>query len=202
MDLSAELVRSGLDRRTRLLALAKGAIWPADWSFLREVLELARAEPLLRSDLEEVLLQATLFFGFPRVVTAFEQLSEVWPVADAPAGGSVPAEEYRDRGRDLFAAIYARNDQVVRDRLRSYHAEFHDFVIEAAYGRVLARDGLDPATRELLAVTALLALDQEPQLIAHARGALHFGATREALVEAMRCARVADERSVAVMDRI
>ena len=77
-----------------------------------------------------------------------------------------------------------------------------DFVLEAAYGRVLARPGLDALTRELLAVTALLALDQVPQLVAHARGALHFGADREAVAEAMRCAGVTDEHVITMLRRV
>ena len=48
--------------------------------------------------------------------------------------------------------------------LASFHREFHDFVLEAAYGRILTRPGLDAGTRELLAVTALASLDQKPQL--------------------------------------
>lgn len=202
MDLSAELARPGLDGPLRLLALTMGAIRPADWSFFREVVDRARHDGVARADFEETLLQAILFFGLPRIVTSFEQLSDIWPVAEAPEGGSVPADDYYSRGRELFAAVYAHNDQAIRDRLRSFHAEFHDFVIEAAYGRILARDGLDPRTRELLAVTALWGLDQQPQLITHARGALHFGATREAVAEAMRCSRVAGERIEAMLSRI
>jgi len=202
MDLSAELGRPGLDRRTRLLALAKGAIWPADWQRLRDVVDCARRQAVRRADLEETLLQATLFFGFPRTVTAFEHLAHAWPAASAPVGGEVPPGDRRDRGYALFAAIYADNDEAVRARLRSFHAEFHDFVLEAAYGRVLARPGLDALTRELLAVTALLALDQVPQLVAHARGALHFGADREAVAEAMRCAGVTDEHVIAMLRRV
>lgn len=200
-DLDAQLQRGGLPVRTRLLALLIAAIGPGDWDRFAAV--AARARDLLpRADLEETLLQATLFFGFPRAVSAFERLDDVWPPAFPPAGGDVPADERTTRGRELFAAIYGRNDAGVRARLRSFHAAFHDFVLETAYGRILARPGLDPGTRELLAVTALTALDQVPQLVAHGRGALHFGTGRAAVGEAIRCACPDEEAAAELLRRI
>lgn len=187
MDLPAALRRKDLDERHRLLLLAKAAIWPADWPSFAAVVAAA-ATRLPRSDLEETLLQATLFYGFPRTVTAFERLERAWPAPTPPTGGDVPEGERRSRGAALFAAIYGANDAAVRAMLHSFHASFHDFVIDAAYGRVLARPGLEPRTRELLAVTALAAQDQVPQLVAHARGALRFGAGRAEVREAIWCA--------------
>lgn len=187
MDLRPELARGGLDRRTRLLCIATAAIAPADWPRFSAAVTHARDEGVLRAEVEECLLQATLFFGFPRVVTAFELVQQSWPVQCAPSGGEVPPEERRKRGLELFASIYAHRDEAVRTKLASFHTAFHDFVVEAAYGRVLSRPGLDVRARELVAVAALAALDQEPQLVAHARGALRFGADEAAVVEAMHC---------------
>jgi alkylhydroperoxidase/carboxymuconolactone decarboxylase family protein YurZ len=178
MDLDALLLRPDLDRGTRCLVLAEAAIWPADWPRFGEVLGRARAGGCPRADVVETLLQATLFYGFPRIVSAFEHLAATWP-ADAPqTGGGLPPAQQAAAGRALFAAIYGRNEPAVRDLLASFHGEFHDFVLESAYGRILSRPGLPALTRELLAVGALAVLDQQPQLLAHARGALAFGATR------------------------
>jgi 4-carboxymuconolactone decarboxylase len=188
MNLSPLLARPGLDRGTRLLVLSQVAIGPADWALFDAVLAAARHERLARGDFEEALLQATLFFGFPRLVSAFERLHAAWPADAPPAGGEVPADRRAAEGRALFAAIYGRNDAAVRTHLRALHAEFHDFVLEAAYGRILARPGLPPRTRELLAVGALAALRQVPQLVAHARGALGFGAARGEVRESIVCA--------------
>jgi 4-carboxymuconolactone decarboxylase len=193
MDLPPLLARPGLDRGTRLLVLSQVAIGPADWALFDAVLAAARRELLGRGGFEEALLQATLFFGFPRLVSAFERLHAAWPADPPPAGGptaggEVPADRRAAEGRALFAAIYGRNDAAVRAHLRALHAEFHDFVLEAAYGRILARPGLPPRTRELLAVGALAALRQVPQLVAHARGALGFGAARGEVRESIVCA--------------
>lgn len=202
MQLQLELDRSGLDKRTRLLVLAVVAIQPADWLTFQAVAGTARELGVRRSEFEEALLQATLFYGFPRVVTAFEQLHEVWPADAPPCGGSVPAEQHRARGRALFAAIYGKNDEAVRRKLAAFHLDFHDFVLEAAYGRILSREGLDVATRELMATGALAVSDQTPQLIAHARGAILHGASRDAVREALRCGRLDDSRIEATMTRI
>jgi alkylhydroperoxidase/carboxymuconolactone decarboxylase family protein YurZ len=69
--------------------------------------------------------------------------------------------------------------------LKSYHGELHDFVLDTAYGRILSRRGLAPRIRELIAVAALAVMDQIPQLVAHGRGAMHFGADKEQVFEAV-----------------
>lgn len=187
MDLDAQLRRPHLDRGTRLLVLTQVAIWPADWAQLDAVFLRARELGCERAQLEESLLQAVLFFGFPRLVSAFERLQACWPIAAAPQGGEVPEAARVAAGRELFAAIYGKNDAAVRTLLASFHQAFHDFVLEAAYGRILARPGLPARTRELLAVGALAALRQLPQLVAHGRGALGFGASADEVREAVLC---------------
>ncbi len=190
-ELDALLCRDGLAPRLRILAVATGAIAHGDWARLAAAVRAARggAHGATRSDLEETLLQGVLFFGFPRCVSAFEVLGKEWPCATAPSGGALPKDDQAAAGRVLFDAIYDRNAPAVHALLRGFHAEFHDFVLEAAYGRVLSRPGLPPRERELIAVTALAALDQVPQLVAHGRGARRFGAeadeVREALVTAL-----------------
>jgi alkylhydroperoxidase/carboxymuconolactone decarboxylase family protein YurZ len=84
----------------------------------------------------------------------------------------------------------------VRGLLASFHGEFHDFVLEAAYGRILARPGLSPLRRELLAVGLLAAQDQQRQFLAHARGALAFGAQRTQLREVLATVFGADAPAV------
>jgi len=185
MDLPSLLARPGLDAGTRHLLLLQSSIWPADWPGFVAVLRSAMSRGVARPDVEEMLLQATLFFGFPRLVSAFEQLQAVWPVSPPPAGGGLPPAQQAAAGRELFAAIYGRNDAAVRTLLGSFHGEFRDFVLQAAYGRILTRKGLPERTRELLAVAALAVMAQVPQLVAHARGALHFGASRDELHEAL-----------------
>ncbi|HEX6811711.1 MAG TPA: carboxymuconolactone decarboxylase family protein [Planctomycetota bacterium] len=167
------------------MVLAITAVWRADWQTLQACARAASARSLPRQDLEETLLQAVLFCGFPRVVTAFEQLGEAWPTASPPAGGGLPPAEQGAAGAALFAGIYGANTAPVRAMLRAFHQDFHDFVLEAAYGRILTRPHLSPRVRELLAVAVLAAQDQLRQFVAHARGALHFGSNRSELRETL-----------------
>lgn len=185
MALAELLERPNLTASTRLLVHAITAVWRGAWPELREAAVAARARQLPRADFEELLLQAVLFCGFPRVVTAFETMADAWPVAEPPAGGGLPPREQAAAGRALFAAIYGKNDAAVREMLRGFHGELHDFVLEAAYGRILARPGLSPHVRELVAVGALAAMGQHRQFVAHARGALHFGSSLAELREVL-----------------
>ncbi len=197
MQLDELLAREGLPGNVRLMVAAAVAIWRADWPRLRECGEAARTRGEARADLEETLLQAVLFCGFPRVVTAFEHLEQGWPAPTPPGGGGLPPAAQAAAGRRLFAGIYGRNEAAVAAMLRGYHQELHDFVLEAAYGRILSRPHLDPRIRELIAIALLAAQDQRRQFAGHARGALQFGATplelREALVTACGDTREVDE---------
>jgi len=202
MQLADLLARHGLPVELRLLVIAKVAIWPADWPRFEAAANELRHSGAGRTGIQETLLQAVLFYGFPRVVTAFERLAGVWPTEAAPSGGALPAGEQPAAGRALFAAIYGRNDAAVRAMLARHHGELHDFVLEAAYGRVLSRPALPPLSRELLAAGALAVMDQVPQLLAHARGALHFGADRTAVREVLVCALGDEARADGLLRRI
>lgn len=196
------LRRPGLDPGLRLLVLFKASVWPADSDLQTRLISLAPTVGISRSDLEETILQATLFHGFPRAVSAFEVLTRQWPAPAPPSGGALPREEQEAAGRRLFAQIYGRNDVPVREMLRSFHSEFHDFVLTAAYGRILTRPGLPPVTRELLAVGALAVMEQWPQLVAHARGAKHFGATDDELRETVFTVTSDEEHALKAVRRV
>lgn len=184
-SIDALLARPGLEPGLRLLALGIVAVWRADWKALRHVAAAGRSRAVPRAQFEEMLLQSVLFCGFPRAVTAFEKFEHAWPAAAPPAGGALPPERQLAAGEALFAAIYGNNTDVVQSMLRSYHADFHRFVLEVAYGRVLSRPGLDGRQRELLAIAALAASSQLRQFAGHARGALHLGATIAELREVL-----------------
>ncbi len=202
MELTQLLDRPGLEPEIRLLVAAKAAIAPGAWPRLAECVGTARDRGFVRADLEETILQAVLFYGFPRVVSAFEVLQTEWPADAPPAGGALPPAEQRAAGEQLFAQIYGDGAASVEAMLRSFHNEFCEFVLSAAYGRILTRPGLSPRTRELLAVGALAALDQLPQLVAHARGAMTFGATAGQVEEAVITALHDEAAAEAIMRRV
>lgn len=56
-----------------------------------------------------------------------------------------------------------------------------EFVTEVAWGRVWTRDDLPPATRSLITVAFLVALNRPQELAAHTRGALNNGCSADDL---------------------
>jgi alkylhydroperoxidase/carboxymuconolactone decarboxylase family protein YurZ len=177
MDFDDLEPRDGLSPDVQAAILIQIAAWRGDADRLGALVEGARARGMARALLEEVLLQGVLYYGFPRSISAFDVTAQRWPPASPPRGGALAAREQGAAGRALFAAIYGRNAAQVEAMLGRHHEELRAFVLEVAYGRVLTRPGLPPRTRELIATGLLAAMEQVPQLVAHGRGALHFGAT-------------------------
>ena len=202
MSLDDLLARPGLSAGERILIRAQVLIWPGRWDDLATCFARSRDDGVPRSHVEELLLQAVLFCGFPRVVRAFRVLQESWPAERPPTGGALPLQDQAAAGNELFAAIYRGNTESVRAMLQSYHGELHDFVLDTAYGRILSRRGLPPRTRELIAVGALAMMDQIPQLVAHGRGALNFGADEEQIFEAIYTALQDGEEAKKLTRRI
>ena len=162
------------DYEGRLVRLFVGIV-QGRWDEVRVV---RREAPAGEPDIgwREAVLQAHLFAGIPRVVEAYEVL--------AAAGGlGEPSERERartldlDAGDRLFDKIYGDKSEVVRDRLGEHHPDLAAWIREHAYARVLSRPGLDPPTRELLAIAALAVTAQTRQLASHTLGALRCGAT-------------------------
>lgn len=182
-----DLDRTGLAPDLRLMVLLGHALGPGDGHLAAELVRALRGIDGSRRCLEEGLLQATLFFGFPRVVMAFAVVGEVWPreAAGPSAPGGLDPSAWTSAGRELFATVYGRNDAIVHAMLGDFHPAFRDFVIESAYGRILARPELDLASREIMAVGWLAVLRQEPQAIAHGRAALALGAAKDQVREAL-----------------
>ncbi|MCP4243278.1 MAG: carboxymuconolactone decarboxylase family protein [bacterium] len=148
-----------------------------DWQGLRE---LRRNAPPGEPDVRwrEALLQSHLFLGFPRIVEAFEVLTLDGTLhAPTPEEHEPGDQDFQAKGAPIFDGIYQDLAPVVRRRLAQHHPDFAHWIAEHAYGRVLARPGLAPALRELLAIVCLLHSNLERQLASHTRGAIHLGAT-------------------------
>jgi alkylhydroperoxidase/carboxymuconolactone decarboxylase family protein YurZ len=191
------------ERPDRIHALAAAAVatWRGDQDALRTAVAALRAAGVPRASLEETLLQCVLFCGFPRVVTAFATVNDAWPAGAPPGGGDVPVDEQPAAGRALFGAIYGEHAGAVEAMLRGCHEDFRAFVLDVAYGRVLARPGLPPVERELLAAALLAAQDQPRQFVSHALGALRLGATR-AQLGATLAAALGDVAAAAWLQRL
>lgn len=129
--------------------------------------------------LREAMRMVHLFGGFPRTLTALEELNGALGARAAP-----PRAADRTRpsaGRAAFDRVYGRQAGAVRGWLRRLDGDVARWIAEHAYARVLSRPGLAPVERELLAVAALAASRQEKQLVSHVLGASRCGASPEAV---------------------
>ncbi|HEU4886210.1 MAG TPA: carboxymuconolactone decarboxylase family protein [Longimicrobium sp.] len=160
--------------RAALLRLS-AALGTRHAAAIRAEMEVAREEADARA-VEEVILQAHLFVGFPDALNALGTWREVSGLP-APAASEEDPAEWPARGEQVCAAVYGANYAKLRENVRALHPDVDGWMVTGGYGRVIGRPGLDLKTRELCLV-ALLAVWKVPrQLHSHLRGALNTGAS-------------------------
>lgn len=177
-------------KRTALVRVA-AAHASRDEQALRSSLLEARAAAGPAA-VEEVLLQAYLFLGFPAAIWALgvwraaggkadgeDSMSQGEPGSVSPGepGFVAPAEEWERAGEEVCRRVYGENYEKLRRNVRALHGELDRWMIQEGYGKVLSRPALDLVTRELCVVAALAVTSWEPQLHSHMRGALNAGAS-------------------------
>ncbi len=171
-----------LGRRTRALVRLSAALAGGGSASLDTGLEEAGrdADPM---EVEEILLQSYLFVGFPAVLAAFAR----WRALDPPRAHYEESdpEAVRRRGEELCRRVYGGAYEKLRRNVRSLHPELDRWMVEEGYGKVLSRPVVDVLTRELCVVALLAAAGHERPLHSHLRGALHVGASPEAVEAAL-----------------
>lgn len=184
---------------TRVPIRISAALGAGDGEEVRRVLERVSGEAPARV-VEEALLQAHLFVGFPPVLEAFA----AWRRADGTPG-SGPDDGRVDRrdpdrvtedGRATCRRVYGRAYPRLRSNVAGLHPDLDRWMVRDGYGKVLARPGLDLAVRELCIVALLTGARWPRQLHSHLRGALRVGASpasvEAALEEGLEALRRAD----------
>lgn len=130
---------------------------------------------------EEAILQSHLFLGFPAALEglrAWRRLrGDGRDARSAREEGGGDAEAWEARGAEVCRRVYGSAYEDLRRNVRRLHPAMDAWMVRDGYGKVLGREGLDLATRELC-VVATLAADGSPRapLHSHLRGALRVGA--------------------------
>ena len=137
---------------------------------------------------EEVLLQAHLFIGFPDVLNAFVLWRGITDCPPDAAREVAEPEEWRRRGERICSQVYAANYQKLRSNVAYLHPDLEEWMVTGGYGRVLGRPGLDLQSRELCLVALLAVWNVPRQLHSHLRGALNVGADPERVDRAVEIA--------------
>lgn len=190
-QLDAVMQRPVLTSELRLQVAMFAALCRADDDVLLEAYRRtssATADPSrLAVVAREICLQGIAYCGFPRALHALFLLGDSLPSL-APTeleGRTRDAESALDVGWEHFASIYGGSAPKLRDKIHALDPAFERLVLEVAYGRLLAREGLDAKTRELLGVAGLSVLGHPTQMLSHAFGARRHGASDAEILESI-----------------
>ena len=132
--------------------------------------------------IEELLLQSMLVVGYPLALVAFGAWRGVGGPAPVEGDGAEDLahadwQSWAARGAAVCREVYGRAYHKLLVNLRALHPALEDLVLVDAYGKVIARPGLDLKRRELCTVATTAVLGTADQLHSHLRGALNTGAT-------------------------
>lgn len=168
---------------TRALSLYSAAITLADDGCMAEAIENGVSHGLGRPQFYEIVLQSYLFLGFPRMLIAAEQLESILPEPRSePVTNAISpseAEDWFERGMNLYKRVYDSNAGRLRARVENMAPEIFRWMIVEGYGKVLSRPGLDIVDRETSIIAFLTMENRRKQLFSHIRGALNVGAGAE-----------------------
>jgi len=152
---------------------------------MMRAIDAARRAGWPRAALAETALMLTLYAGYPAAIETLHALAERWPAAERPVP-EVPPARRRGAGLATLQAVYGPVRASLLRELQRLHPALAAWVVEHGYGRVLARGGLDPATRELITVALLADSPWTRQLGSHRIGARRTGASARHLAGAQR----------------
>ncbi len=178
-----------LDRATLELVRFAIVIAVADETALRAGAARVHEAGVPPQWVEELLLQSYLFVGFPRALNAvreWRRASGLIAPEEDEGGDGARIAEWIERGERTCAIVYGPMFGKLRQNIRELHPALDAWMITEGYGKVLGRHGLDLARRELCIVATCAVHRQERQLHSHFHGALHSGASREAVEAVLR----------------
>jgi 4-carboxymuconolactone decarboxylase len=171
---------SQLDPATAALVRFALAVPDGDDQTLARSAKAARVAGTPSAWLDELVLSAVLFVGFPRALVAAAAVREVWPEPEVGEPMDFKRwEEWQQRGEATCRTIYRERYTKLRRNLATLHPALDQMVVVDGYGKTQGRPGLDLRRRELCSVAMLVPLRTPRQMQAHLRGALNAGATPE-----------------------
>ncbi|MFC4218945.1 carboxymuconolactone decarboxylase family protein [Flagellimonas marina] len=147
------------------------------------------------AEVQEIILQMSVYSGFPSAVNGMTALKDILDErkkngVDDPKGLSKQTKIPEGKTRlDVGVAQLEKLDVAPIDKLnetfKDVSPDFMKYVLEYGFSDILARPGLDYKTREMATISALTALGSTDQLKFHIRGAMNLGVTKEEVAEIM-----------------
>jgi len=181
-----------LDPPTRALVALSGAIATGEDQLVESRCRECTASGVPVIWVDELLLQSVLMVGWPKALTAAVHWRRVGgPAAVSGEDGSDygRAAAWLERGEAICRIVYGENYLRLRENVGALHPALDAWMVTEGYGRILGRQGLDLARRELCVVAQVAVQGAGRQLHSHLRGALNAGAAIEAIAEALDLVR-------------
>ena len=190
------LARDGLDQKSKVLSIVSMLAASGNRSdALRIHLAGALANGVTRGEIIEVLIQLSVYCGFPSALNAISIAKQVFAAPTGPTTTAAFAaarpetrEQRLQRGRVTLAQTSGATGDAVVNSFNDVAPDLGRMIVEHSYGELFSRGGIDLKTRELTACAALAAhgsLATETPLRVHVNAALNTGASYDEVVETL-----------------
>jgi 4-carboxymuconolactone decarboxylase len=146
------------------------------------------------SEVKEVILQMSVYTGFPRCINAMNALKEVLSerekrgIVDS-AGRQANVNEDVSRyevGEKYLAILSERQEQILKETYEDLSPELVRFTIEYGYGDIFSRENLDKKYRQIATIAALTTLgNAQTQLKFHINAGLNIKLSVDEINEIM-----------------
>ncbi|GHU78468.1 hypothetical protein FACS1894145_0460 [Bacteroidia bacterium] len=146
------------------------------------------------NEVKEIILQMSVYAGFPKSINAMNAFKEVLQerlekgITDKK-GTNLLIRDNPDRykiGVEYLSFLNKEQEQILRDSYEEISPELVRFTIEYGYGDIFSRENLDKKYRQVATIAALATLgNSQPQLKFHIKGALNIGINKEEIKEIM-----------------
>lgn len=147
------------------------------------------------TEVKEVILQMSVYTGFPRSINAMNAFREVLTERKSKGindrEGNIPNQEpdtinRYSKGAEALSHLDSLQAQRMEEAYRDFSPELVQFTLEYAFADIHSRKGLDRRYRQIATVAALATLGNAPsQLKFHITGALNVGVTADEIKEIM-----------------
>jgi len=145
------------------------------------------------NELKEVILQMSVYSGFPSSINAINSLKEV---IDERKGegindeiGKIATDNIKDRfktGEKYLSKLDDTQVEKLKTAYNDFSPELVKYVLEYGYADIFSRDNLDIKHRQIATISALTALgNAQSQLKFHINAGMNIGLTFENINEIM-----------------
>ncbi|WP_294276969.1 carboxymuconolactone decarboxylase family protein [uncultured Chryseobacterium sp.] len=186
--------RNGLDLKSREIAVVAA------------LTAMGNAEPQLKvhingalntgssiNELKEVILQMSVYSGFPKAMNGMNALKEVLHDRQQQGikdtAGNTATKTKTDRiksGEQEISKLDSQQVEKLKKAYQDFSPDLIRFILGYGYADIFARDNLDKKYRQIATISALTALGTaQPQLKFHIDGGLNIGLTENEIKEIM-----------------